>query len=103
MKKSMLMVGLAMAAPNAIAAVSCSERVTAIIPHKDGHMFFNTSQTSGWAKLDWADDVRKDRGNAALLTAFTTGKTVEFYWPNLGSCSTRNPNYASPDYFIVKE
>jgi len=84
-------------------AVNCAEKVTNVIAHSNGQIYFQTDTTcaANWCQLYWSDAKMIDRAYAALLTALTTDKTVVFEWNSLTSCTSQNQVYAVPGYVAL--
>jgi hypothetical protein len=89
---------------NTAQAVVCPEIITSVINHSDGAVYFTTNGTcaAGWCQLNGTGGASfQNQGYAMLLTAQSLGKVINFSWPNLQSCATPNPLYASPDYMFI--
>lgn len=69
MKKFIAMVLLASASV-AHASADCTETLTAVIMHPNGHVYFTTTGTcsNGWCELAWTGDAL-NKGYAMLLAA----------------------------------
>ncbi len=103
MKKAIIAAVLTMATQN-VFAVSCIEKVSKVVAHGNGEVYFNTTETcvNSWCQVNWTVGDSKKTALATLLTAKSTNADVVFQWPNLGSCDNQNPVFASPDYFIMQ-
>ena len=90
-------------AGNAYAYIGCTEKVTSIIVHSDGAIYFTTSQTctNGWCTLGWSSPSMISAAYALMLTAETQGLPLTFAWDNVPNCSTANATYASPDFVFL--
>jgi len=81
------------------AGVSCIEKVTNAILHKNSNVYFKTDKTcNNWCQIKWVGEGDKDRALSMLLTAKATDKPIGFYWGNINSCEAKNVTYESPDY-----
>lgn len=81
------------------AGIHCSEKINLAILHKNGNIYFTSSQTcKNWCQINWASEEDKNRAYSTLLTARTADREITFYWSSLSSCSYSNPTYASPEY-----
>ena len=98
--KKLLAFGLLLFSQQSLAAASCSEKLTHVITHSNGEIYFKTSKTctQGWCQLKWSSQEQKSRTYGAMLTAKTADKAMDFYWSTVNSCEQENATYASPDY-----
>jgi len=81
------------------AGVHCAEEINAAILHKNGNIYFMSSQTcKNWCQINWGTEEDKNRAYSTLLAARTADREVTFYWSSLSNCSDSNPTYASPEY-----
>lgn len=105
LKKIMLQISVtALAFYSQVAgAVACYEKVTAVISHSSGKIFFKTDKTcpEAWCEVSGNSDYVK-QSYAMLLLANSTNRTVLFAWNNLPSCSDKNPVYSVPDFLVVE-
>ena len=84
-------------------AVKCTEKVTNVISHSNGGVYFQTDSTcEGWCQLVWGSNENINRGYSLLLTAKTTNSNVVFHWSGIPDCSSMNGDSASPDYMRLK-
>ena len=93
---------LALVSGTASAYIGCIEKVTSVIMHSDGLVYFATDHTcsAGWCQLAWTADATT-KGYAMLLSAQAQGIAIYFAWDNLASCTTPNALYASPDFMAI--
>ncbi|MFS1525339.1 hypothetical protein ACL7TT_14710 [Microbulbifer sp. 2304DJ12-6] len=90
---------------NVAYAAHCGEKVTRLIIHRDGNVYFSTDKTcveNGWCKLDFEDPKQADRGYSMLLSATIADKKVTFTWPAISNCDEINAQHASPEYFDIR-
>ncbi|MBC7489452.1 MAG: hypothetical protein H7240_05135 [Glaciimonas sp.] len=96
---------LSFACVTANAGVECLERVTRVILHSNGGVYFmvDTTCTTTWCQINWGTAEKNKLAFSMLLTAKVTGKPLKFYWPN-GLCQTYSNQtpYLSPDYFALE-
>lgn len=85
--------------------VRCSERITNLILHSDGNVYFRSDDTcpSSWCKIAWGSEEKNTRAYSMLLTAVSSKKKVIFYWTKINSCYEKNKTYASPDFIILQD
>ncbi|MCR9664450.1 hypothetical protein [Vibrio parahaemolyticus] len=83
------------------AGVDCTEKISTVILHQNGNVYFQTDKTCGsWCQIKWTSEKDKDRAFSMLLTAKTANQAVRLYWNDLSSCSEKNVTYQSPEYII---
>lgn len=87
----------------ATAYIGCTERVTSVIMHSNGSVFFTTDHTctAGWCMLNWSSADAINKGYAMLIAAEVQGGSVIFAWSTISSCSSVNPVYSSPDFISL--
>ncbi len=102
MKKLAVLVLLG-AAPLAHATADCSETLTGVIMHPNGHVYFTTagSCSGGWCELAWTDAEALKKGYALLLAALASAKPVGMRWSAISGCSAQNAPYASPEFISL--
>jgi hypothetical protein len=95
--KRLLALTLFAAATSSNAGVYCNENVSEVIVHANANVYFKTAQTcsGNWCQANWGTSSKN--AYAILLVAKTTGKRLQFYWPNLSACTQVNASLASPD------
>ena len=87
---------LCAAASNCFADAWCTENVTDLRVYANGAVMFVTDGTCSFCQVGGTTDAIVNRGYSLLLAAKTVGKPVQFYWPNISSCTTQNQAYAVP-------
>lgn len=94
----------ASAAP-ALADITCTEKITALIAHSDGNIFFTTSGTcqTSWCELGWGGNITLlNQAYAMMLASVTTGQPITFDWPSVSTCTSQNAYQASPTYIYIQ-
>ena len=99
MNKAVLAISLFVLCNSAFAGVSCPETVTQLRSHMNGAIYFQTETTClSRCKINWDTDEKKNKALSVLLAARTTDREIEFYWPDIDSCSQQNVTDASPNF-----
>jgi hypothetical protein len=86
------------------ASADCTETLTAVIMHPNGHVYFTTTGTcsNGWCELAWTGDAL-NKGCAMLLAAQAQAKPLGMRWGAINSCSAVNALYASPEFIWLPQ
>jgi hypothetical protein len=102
--KKLIVFALFASAGVAHATADCSETLTGVIMHSNGHVYFTTtgSCSGGWCELAWTGETL-NKGYALLLAAQAQGKPVGMRWSALSSCSAQNSPFASPDFISLPQ
>jgi hypothetical protein len=85
------------------ASAQCIERITYVILHMNGDVYFRSDKTctQSWCQIAWGSAEKNKNALAMLMLAKASSRSVEFYWPAIASCETANAAYASPDYMLL--
>lgn len=87
--------------PFANAAVTCTEKITSVILHKNSSVYFTTDRTCpSWCQIKWNVDEDRAKAFTLMLTAKTTNKDISIHWNELDSCADKNITYSTPDYLM---
>ena len=89
---------------NILADVPCNEKITQVITHGNGNVYFKTdgSCSDGWCFLDWNNREAIEAGYSLLLTAKVSDSFVQIQWPDIDSCSEKNVSFAVPRWMGIK-
>lgn len=87
-----------------LADVPCHEKITQVITHGNGNIYFKTDSTcsDGWCFLDWNTREAIEAGYSLLLTAKASDSFVQIQWADIDSCSDKNVTFAVPRWMGVK-
>lgn len=98
--KSVFLLFSALAVSQPTIAAVCNEKVTKVITHQDGNIYFQTDKTcsGAWCMINWGTAEKNKQGYAMLITAKTSGASIDFQWPALNNCSLFNSFSASPEF-----
>lgn len=89
--------------PSLWAGAGCSEKITAVILHQNGNVYFKTNKvcSSFWCQIKYPEGDALNRTYSLLLAARTSDKNIQFYWGNLNNCEEKASVYESPKYLSL--
>ncbi len=90
------------ASSSAPAGVHCHEKITTLIYHDNGNVYFTTPAVcKNWCQIGAAGEDARNRAFSLMLAAKTSDKRVNIYWRGHPSCSTVIATYAKPEYIVL--
>lgn len=76
---------------SSLSATDCSEKISSVILHENGEVYFKTSSTctDTWCHINWSTTDAKNRACSSMLTARTTDRPMTFTGLTLTAAQTK--------------
>ena len=109
MIKNMLLSFSVLMSVNISAGINCSDKITSVIAHSNGNIYFNTENvcSAHWCVLGqekWNTSDKLKSGLSTLLSANAQKREVIIEWDAsvVPSCDTVLSEYATPGFILIK-